>query len=221
MSRLFVFDVDSTLLRVESLDFAVERALKRAKDGAKRAEALKALTDQGMAGELDFRQSLERRLEIAKLTEKQVSAAAEALARETTPGMAALLKRLRSKGDVAAVSGGFTDLIERALADLGFAASEIRANRFVFEAGRVSDFDRTNPLSRSGGKASVVAALKQQTGRNTAVMIGDGMTDYEAFSAGAADAFIGFGGIRRRDAVASRAPAYADDVAALERLLLK
>lgn len=221
MSRLFVFDVDSTLLAVESLDFAVERALSGSKDGAKRAVRLRQLTDQGMAGTLDFRASLEQRLSIAGLTRAAVEDAREALRAHLTPGMADLLDALRARGhDVAAVSGGFFDLIAPALTDLGFSAGDIRANRFVFDGEAVTGCDRNNPLSRSGGKGQVVAALKALTGKPLAIMIGDGMTDYEAFASGAADSFIGFGAIASRAPVKAKAPAYAESVDDLRKLLL-
>jgi HAD superfamily phosphoserine phosphatase-like hydrolase len=221
MSRLIVFDVDSTLLKVESLDFAVEHALSSAPDGAERTARLKALTDQGMAGQLDFRSSLEQRLAIAGLTRPAVEAARERLRTQLTEGMVELLNALRTRGnDVAAVSGGFVDLVELALSDLGFANGEIRANRFVYEGDEVIGFDRQNPLSRSGGKAPVVASLKTLFGKPLAIMVGDGMTDYEAFDKGAADSFIGFGGVALRAPVRAKAPAYAESVAALHALLL-
>lgn len=221
MSRLVVFDVDSTLLQVESLDFAVEQALSDAEDGTERTAQLKALTDQGMAGLLDFRSSLEKRLAIAGLTRPAVEAAREGLRTHLTPGMAELLDGLRQSGaDVAAVSGGFLDLIEPALADLGFDKGEMRANQFVYDNDAVIGFDRQNPLSRSGGKAPVVAALKTLTNKPLAVMVGDGMTDYEAFAKGAADSFIGFGGVAERAPVRDKAPAYAQSVEQLQALLL-
>lgn len=221
MSRLIVFDVDSTLLKVESLDFAVEHALFDAEDGADRTARLKALTDQGMAGKLDFRSSLEQRLAIAGLTRPSVEAARERLRTCLTEGMTDLLGALRKRGnDVAAVSGGFVDLVEPALNDLGFANGEIRANRFVFEGDDVIGFDRQNPLSRSGGKAPVVASLKALFGKPLAIMVGDGMTDYEAFEKGAADSFIGFGGVAVREPVRAKAPAFAQSVDELHRLLL-
>ncbi|MGJ3232428.1 MAG: HAD-IB family phosphatase [Oceanicaulis sp.] len=221
MSRLIIFDVDSTLLSVESLDFAVERALEAAPDGPARSQELKAITDRGMAGALDFRTSLEQRLAIAALTRDQVVEACEALRACATPGMADLIERLRQKNcDVAAVSGGFIDLVEPALKDMGLAPGEMRANRFVFEDDRVAGFDRANPLSRSGGKANVVKGLKTLTGRALAVMVGDGMTDYEAFAQGAADSFIGFGAVAERAPVRDKAPAYARSVDELAKLLL-
>jgi HAD superfamily phosphoserine phosphatase-like hydrolase len=221
MNRLVVFDVDSTLLSVESLDFAVSRALSSASDGAQRSVQLSEITDQGMSGAMDFRTSLEKRLAIAGLTRGAVEDAREALRSHLTPGMADLLDRLRSKGhDVAAVSGGFSDLIAPALADLGLFAGDIRANRFVYDGDDVVGFDRNNPLSRSGGKGQVVAALKALTGKPLAVMVGDGMTDYEAFASGAADSFIGFGAIAVREPVRATAPAFAHTVEDLRKLLL-
>jgi len=221
MSRLIIFDVDSTLIAVESLDFAVERALEAAPDGPERTRELKEITDRGMAGAMDFRTSLEQRLAIASLTRDQVAEACEALRSFPTAGMADLIERLRQKNcDVAAVSGGFIDLVEPVLKDMGLSPGEMRANRFTWEEDRVAGFDRANPLSRSGGKAGVVKGLKSLTGRPLAVMIGDGMTDYEAFAKGAADSFIGFGAIADRAPVREKAPAYADSVEALEKMLL-
>lgn len=221
MSRLIVFDVDSTLLAVESLDFAVDLALADAVDGAQRAAKLKALTDQGMAGALDFRASLEQRLAIAQLTRSAVEAAQQALRAHRAEGMAELLDALRARGhDVAAVSGGFVELLGPVLADLGFSTGDIRANRFVFEGDAVTGFDRNNPLSRSGGKGQVVAALKALTGKPLAVMVGDGMTDYDAFASGAADSFIGYGGVVERAPVREKAPAYATSVEDLRKRLL-
>ena len=220
-SDLIVFDVDSTLLSVESLDFAVERALQTAPDGAERAQALRALTDQGMAGEIDFRTSLERRIAIAGLTHASVAEACEALRQYITPGMKQLVADLRRGGFlVMAVSGGFADLIAPALSDLGFGANALHANHFLFDdKNAVVDFERSNPLSRSGGKAEVLAALKTQSAAAHAVMVGDGMTDYEAYAAGAADHFIGFGGVTTREAVKAKAPAWAESVAGLSRQL--
>jgi phosphoserine phosphatase len=221
MSRLIVFDVDSTLLAVESLDFAVDHALRDAKDGAQRSARLKAITDQGMAGALDFRASLEQRLAIAGLTRATVDHARQLLRSHLTAGMSDLLDALRAKGhDVAAVSGGFVDLITPALSDLGFSSGDIRANRFVFDDDAVTGFDRNNPLSRSGGKGQVVAALKALTGKPLAVMVGDGMTDYEAFASGAADSFIGFGAVVDRAPVREKAPVFAETVEDLRKLLL-
>lgn len=219
---LVVFDVDSTLLSVESLDFTVERALRSAPDGPERAAALSALTDQGMAGEIDYRTSLERRIAIAGLTRDSVEAGAQALTAHITDGLAGMLTRLRDRGvSVFAVSGGFEDLINPALFHLDFDANTIHANRFTYASdGAVTGFDRNRPTSRSGGKAQVVAQLKASLGASHTVMVGDGMTDFEAYDTGVADHFVGFGGVVTRAPVKAMAPAWADSVDALAAQLL-
>jgi len=200
LDRLIAFDVDSTLLRVESLDTALEAALKTHPDGAEARRRLHEITNAGMTGRMALRDSLEARLKLAALDKPGVDVIAEQLRKRITPGMAPLLSRLRARGDrLHAVSGGFADLIEPVLGDLGFQRGDIHANRFVWQDDRVVGLDIDSPLSRNGGKAEVlerIAATSAET-----VVVGDGMTDFEAFESGAADRFIGFGLIARRDVV--------------------
>lgn len=221
MSRLVVFDVDSTLIQVESLDFAIRKTSGHGQTNSVDLDQLEAITSAGMSGELDFTRSLEQRLALARLNRDLVHTVGELIANEITPGMPELLDRLRQRGrKVCAVSGGFMDLIWPALKTLGFADTEVHANRFIWNDDVAVDFDRTLPLSRNGGKADVVRALKAREGADIAIMVGDGMTDYEAFEGGAADSFIGFGGVVERRPVKERSPAWAGHVDGLQKLLL-
>lgn len=200
MTRLIAFDVDSTLLRVESLDTALEAALAEREDRVAAKTRLHEITQAGMSGSMALRDSLEARLQLAALDREGVAAIAEHLRQRLTPGMAPLLSRLRSEGDTLhAISGGFADLLEPVLVDLGFGQGDIHANRFVWEGDRVAGLDTGYPLSRNGGKAEVLTSISRQAGET--IMVGDGMTDFEAYEAGAADRFIGFGLIARRDVV--------------------
>tara|TARA_B100001063_G_C16548690_1_gene444958 strand:+ start:44 stop:718 length:675 start_codon:yes stop_codon:yes gene_type:complete len=200
LQRLIAFDVDSTLLRVESLDTALEAALAALPDAAEARRRLHEITNAGMTGRMALRDSLEARLKLAALDKGGVDEMAERLRKRVTPGMAPLLKKLRARGDqIHAISGGFADLIEPVLGDLGFQRGDIHANRFVWQDERVVGLDIDSPLSRNGGKAEVldrIAAASSET-----IIVGDGMTDFEAFESGAADRFIGFGLIARRDVV--------------------
>ena len=200
MTRLIAFDVDSTLLRVESLDTALEAALTRCDDKVAAKARLHEITRAGMSGSMALRDSLEARLELAALDRAGVDLVAEQLRQRLTPGMAALLGKLRARGDkLHAVSGGFEDLLEPVLGDLGFGQGDIHANRFVWDGDRVSGLDRDHPLSRNGGKADILTMISGQA--DETIMVGDGMTDFEAFEAGAADRFIGFGLIAKREVV--------------------
>ena len=200
MTRLIAFDVDSTLLRVESLDTALEAALATREDRAAAKVRLHEITRAGMSGSMALRDSLEARLQLAALDRDGVTSVAEQLRQRLTPGMAPLLRKLRERGDsLHAVSGGFADLLEPVLGDLGFGHGDIHANRFVWDADRVSGLDTGYPLSRNGGKAEILNTISKRA--DETIMVGDGMTDFEAYEAGAADRFIGFGLIAKRDVV--------------------
>ena len=214
--RLVCFDVDSTLLAVESLDFALVRKL-----GPAANEQIERLTSGGMNGTLSFRQSLIARLDLATLKRSDIAAAAVDLRDQVTPGMPELLTALRQRGDrVCAISGGFVDLLRLALRDLGFEATDIFANTFLWEGETVAGIDVSNPLSDNGGKPEILSRIGRQRDHAAIWMVGDGVTDLETLTAGAADHFIGFGGIARREAVAERAPDYAETLDALAGSLL-
>jgi len=239
LTRLLVFDVDSTLLEVETLDLALEMAAERGRAGAPAGPGvgtgpeagsdltrrLGAITSAGMEGALGLSESLLRRLSLVRLTRPAVDAAAAGIAGRPVPGMSDLLSDLRAAGDlVRAVSGGFLALVLPALSRLGFEAGHVRANVFVWEGegqdAVVAGFEAESPLARSGGKAAVVRELRAELEADVTVVVGDGITDLEAWEAGAADRFVGFGGVARRDSVAERAPEYAEGVGELRRLLL-
>jgi len=214
--RLVCFDVDSTLLAVESLDFVLTRKL-----GPAAAEQIDALTSGGMNGTMSFRQSLMARLDLTSLKRSDTAAAAVELRHHLTPGMAELLNDLRARGDqVRAVSGGFEDVLRFALRDLGFGVGEAFANRFLWEGETVADIDTTNPLSDNGGKPKLLNDLRANSQYSAIWMVGDGVTDLETLNAGAADHFIGFGGIARREAVVERAPEFAENLDDLRHFLL-
>lgn len=218
MSRLIAFDVDSTLLRVESLDTAIEAALERDPDTEDARARLHEITDAGMTGRMALRDSLEARLLLAGLDRTLIREVAELLRKRVTPGFKPLLARLRDQGDeLHAISGGFRNLLDPVLADLGFGENQIHANRFLFEGDRVSALDPDSPLSRNGGKSEVLAAIGARS--DQVIMVGDGMTDFEAFEQGAADRFIGFGLIAQREVVIAAAEwAGADYVRTLDAL---
>lgn len=204
MNRLIAFDVDSTLLRVESLDMAVETALHGAPDEAQARDRLHALTTGGMTGTIALRESLETRITLARMSRSLVQDVAEQLRKRVTPGLKPALKRLRDQGDeLHAISGGFVDLLEPVLTDLGFDDTSIHANRFRFDGDSVVGLDENIPLSRNGGKAEILTLISVNA--DQIIMVGDGMTDFEAFEGGAADRFIGFGVVVQREVVLAAA----------------
>ena len=144
---------------------------------------------------------------------------AEALKREITPSAATAAAFLGSN-DVWVLSGGFREWVTPVVAELGVPATRVLANSFAFaEDGGVSGFDRSNPLSRSGGKAEAVRALGLD---GEVIVVGDGWTDYEVRAAGAAQRFYAFVENVERPRVVEHADAVArsfDDLLRQEGLL--
>ena len=110
---LFVTDMNSTLINIECIDEIADM------QGLKREVA--AITEAAMQGEIDFRESLTRRVGLlAGLTE---SALAEVFDHrlQLNPGAERLLQGLQRAGiRTMLVSGGFTYFTERLKTRLGF-----------------------------------------------------------------------------------------------------
>ncbi|MBD5419537.1 MAG: phosphoserine phosphatase SerB [Bacteroides sp.] len=98
--RLICFDMDSTLIRTEVIDELADRA------GV--GEEVRAITESAMRGEIDFRESFRRRVELLKgLDISVMKDIAENL--PITEGVERLMKVLKRSGyKTAILSGGFT-----------------------------------------------------------------------------------------------------------------
>ncbi|MFD1051512.1 phosphoserine phosphatase SerB, partial [Kibdelosporangium lantanae] len=118
--RLIVFDVDSTLIQGEVIEMLAAHA------GFE--DQVKAITEAAMAGEIDFTESLNRR--VALLDGLPVTVLDEVAASlELTPGARTTIRTLKRLGfRCGVVSGGFTQVITRLVDELGMdfcAANEL------------------------------------------------------------------------------------------------
>lgn len=109
--RLLVMDVDSTLVRQEVVDELAAHA------GVQ--DEVAAVTARAMAGELDFSESLRARVRTLRgLSTEVCSAVGERLV--LSPGARRLLDAFGDRGwPVAAVSGGFVQILAPLAADVG------------------------------------------------------------------------------------------------------
>lgn len=126
--RLVVFDMDSTLIQAEVIDELAKEA------GV--GEAVAAITAAAMRGELDFRQSLTRRVALLAGLPEETLATVAARIRLTDGAelVTSTLKRLGYK--IGIISGGF-DYFGRRLQDqLGF--DYMHANRLEIVDGRLT-----------------------------------------------------------------------------------
>jgi len=124
---LICFDMDSTLITIECIDELADFAGKK--------EEVSTVTEAAMRGEIDYRESLRRRLALLAGLDARVLARVFGERLLLSPGARELLEAAQNAGlRTAILSGGFTYFTERLRIELGF------------------DFATSNELEISGGK---------------------------------------------------------------------
>jgi len=177
------------------------------------AAEVRAITDAGMAGEIPFRESMERRLAIAHPTRQMVEGFGEEAIEMLVPGMKELVHWLGSNSEAWIVSGGLEEALVPVGRELGIPRERIR--------GTVIDWAADGTLlglARCGPKIEAVADVCGDWSRPR-IGVGDGMSDYALLEAGAVDHFVAFTGIVRREAVVATGCQEAGSVDELEYVL--
>lgn len=172
--RLIVFDVDSTLIQGEVIEMLAEHA------GA--GEAVAAITESAMRGEIDFAESLHQRVAtLAGLPAEVLDEVADQV--QLTKGARTTIRTLRRLGfHCGVVSGGFRQVIEPLAHELmlDFVAAnelEVRNGRLT---GRV-----VGPIIDRAGKAKALRDFATQAGvpMEQTVAVGDGANDIDMLNA--------------------------------------
>lgn len=218
------FDFDSTVVTKESLDEVIALALKNHPQKEKLTAQVEAITNQGINGELDFKQSVEARLAVCELNRCQFEAVGKKLKSCLTPGMADLFAWLKTQSwEVYIVSGGMWPSVWPVAESLGLKRTNVFANGLRWdEHDQVTGPDPSNLLHTNYGKTPVIEWLSDT--RNLPrplVLVGDGSNDLAAFKAGAVEHFIGFGANQVRTKVQQEALVFVNSVADLKTELKK
>ena len=123
--KLFVFDMDSTLIGQEVID--------KLADIAGVSDEVKRLTEDAMSGELDFVKSLTERVGLLSgLTESALFEVAQSIT--FNPGVIETVSSIKKAGHkVAVVSGGFKEVIQKPLKALSI--DYIFANQLEIQNG--------------------------------------------------------------------------------------
>lgn len=168
--RLVVMDVDSTLIQGEVIDLLAAEA------GC--LDAVRRTTEAAMRGELDFTESLRARVQL--LAGLPVEALARVREQVTlTPGARTMVRTLGRLGfEFAVVSGGFTQITDQLVADLGIDYSA--ANTLEVASGRLTG-RLVGPVLDRRGKADALVRFADLAGVPLAqtVAVGDGANDVE------------------------------------------
>jgi len=167
--RLLAMDMDSTLITIECIDELGDLA------GCK--SEIAAITAQAMRGELDYPQSLRKRVSLlAGLPERSLAQVYEQRLR-LTPGAEELVGACKRHGvKLLLVSGGFTFFTERLKARLGIDYTI--SNRLEVTAGRLTG-QVLGDVVDAEAKAVKFSTVMHELGasREQTVAIGDGAND--------------------------------------------
>jgi phosphoserine phosphatase len=167
--RLAVMDMDSTLITIECIDEIADM------QGLKLQVA--AITESAMRGEIDFRQSLARRVALLKGLEEGALQRVYDERLRLTPGVQAMIAGFKAAGiKTLLVSGGFTFFADRVRARLGldYAASNVLG----IEDGKLTGLT-LGPVIDADAKAQKLLETCQLLGcaPDQAIAIGDGAND--------------------------------------------
>ncbi len=189
--KILIIDFDSTFVTVESLDELADIALRGHARREKILKEIREITRLGMEGKLAFKDSLKKRLALFSANKAHVQELIRLLRNSVTPSVIRNKDFFRRFADhIYIVSGGFTDYIAPVMEDFGISPSHVLANNFTYRrSGKITGFDKKNPLARSGGKPEAIAAMRF---KKDVYVIGDGMTDYEIREKGLCRQFIAF-----------------------------
>jgi phosphoserine phosphatase len=167
--KLLAMDMDSTLITIECIDELGDLAGRKAE--------VAAVTEQAMRGEIDYPESLKRRVAaIAGLAEKDLLRVYKERLR-LTPGAEALLSACVKHGvQVLLVSGGFTFFTERLKARLGL--HHTISNVLEVKDGKLTGA-LVGAIVDAQAKARKFIEIKNLLGarREQTLAIGDGAND--------------------------------------------
>jgi phosphoserine phosphatase len=167
--RLFLADMDSTMIGQECVDELADYV------GAKAQVA--AITARAMRGEIAFEPALRER--VALIKGLSVSVVDEVLRTRITltQGAKALVRTMKAQGThTVLVSGGFTLFTERVAALIGF--DEHQSNTLEVEDGRLTGRVREPIFGRQAKLAALVSRRDRLgLGRDDTLAVGDGAND--------------------------------------------
>ncbi|MFO6447199.1 phosphoserine phosphatase SerB [Erythrobacter sp. NE805] len=205
--RLFVSDMDSTMIEQECIDELADYA------GLK--PQIAAITERAMQGELDFEAALRERVALLAGLGEEAIAACLADRITATPGARTLVATLAAHGaKTVLVTGGFHHFADPVAEMLGF--DRVVANRLAVEGGKLTG-GLIGAITDSAVKAAVLREEAAALGETAASLAtGDGANDVPMIAA-ATYGFAYMAKPKAREAANGRVD--AGDLTAVLRLL--
>jgi len=206
-----IIDFDSTFITVETLDELAQISIGEDHDSV---QLIKQITNKAMAGDIDFREALAKRIDILSPTKQHIDELIiEIASNKISPSFTMNKEFINTyKENIYIVSGGFREVINPIVSLFGISEEHIFANSFIYDNENVVGYDQDEVMSTKPGKIDAVRGLSL-AGR--VVAIGDGYTDYQIKEEGEASDFIAYTESVIRDSVIAKADYIAssfDDV---------
>jgi phosphoserine phosphatase len=167
--RLFLSDMDSTMIEQECIDELAESVGLRSH--------VAEITERAMRGELDFAAALTARVALLKgLPVAELQHVYDARI-TLMSGAKTLLATLRHRGvKTLLVSGGFTFFTRRVADELGFDAEQ--ANDLVLEEGVLNGSVRAPILGKEAKREALITlATRHRMPLSATIAVGDGAND--------------------------------------------
>ena len=167
--KLLAMDMDSTLITIECIDELGELAGRKAE--------VAAITARAMRGEIDYPESLRRRVALLKGLQESSLEAVYSQRLKLTPGAELLLETCKKHGvKLLLVSGSFTFFTERLTARLGLDYTI--SNALQVERGRLTGKLSGDIVGAEAKAAKFLCVIKELNAtREETLAIGDGAND--------------------------------------------
>jgi phosphoserine phosphatase len=167
--KLLAMDMDSTLITIECID--------ELGDFAGRKAEVAAITAQAMRGELDYPESLRKRVSLLQNLPIDALERVYAERLRFTPGAEALVAKCKAHGvKLLLVSGGFTFFTERLRSRLGLDYTI--SNRLEIAGGKLTGRLLGRLVDADAKAAKFIEVVKElQAEKPQTVAIGDGAND--------------------------------------------
>lgn len=191
VKKNFIIDFDSTFTKVEALDILGEIALANHPEKEKVLNQIKEITNKGMEGTLNLRDSIEERLSILSPHKDHLNELITRLKKQVSKSFERNSEFFNKyRNHIYIVSNGFKEFIVPIVSEYGIKPDHVLANEFTYdEQGNITGFDVTNALASNEGKVETIKNLDLE---GDVYVIGDGYTDFEIKKAGLATTFYAF-----------------------------
>lgn len=192
---IICFDVDSTLVTCEGVDWLAERK------GVGRE--VSRLTQLSMDGTVSIDEVFEKKIDILAPTQEELRILADHYLKCLTEGAKELVDILLTLDkNLWLITGGLGDSILPLGAFLSI--TNIKSNTVLFDQdGNYLGVDTTNVLTKGDGKALLV---KEFDRKKSVAFVGDSVTDLTTQPY--VKTFVGYGGVAKREKVANKAKHY-------------